>query len=55
MRKKLFKVNVKSEKSKLVENRSHTVRTGSVTFYNPKTDYKRSAEKRRYIKDIAEY
>lgn len=48
------KENIKLEGSKLrlVENRSHTVRTGSVVFYNPKTDYKRAKEKRDWKKDI---
>lgn len=45
-------ISVAGNKTKLVENRAHSVRTGSLVFYNPKTDYKRSKEKQAWRKQL---
>lgn len=51
---KKISVKVTANKARLVENRSHTMRTGSVVFYNPKTDYKRAKEKSNWRKEICD-
>lgn len=52
--KQKMKIKIAGQKKGLVQNRAYTIRTGTISFYNPKTDYKRSAEKQRTRKEINE-